>query len=440
MGFILTITYALIGAILCITIIGIPIGLGFFQISKFYLAPFSRSLVSRKDLETVTGEEQSTLTKIFYLIVRILYFPCGCISAFGSLCHIVGCFLSIIGIPCGIAEAKALSSFFNPINKVCVPRAVALEIERIKNEKTLQKYTQKNPNVQPTATQQATQPQIPPTQEVANEATEQQEITPQNETQEVQAETQQVLQVQPTHSVTTSAPNKNNAIIVAAVAGILLVIGLIAGYFTWYVPYATDRDALRTYVVANNVFLRSSKDAGVEYNILSKVPYGSELITYTQEGDWAQVKVNDVEGYVATAYLLEWDDFKQLNDVWGDQEAKEAIATAKCRFALHNYCKRNNLQTGKEGWQLHTLQKDIKPNYVSYPRLKNNYDKFTEFAFILRNNTSGERRLAIYSFDDMTEEPIFVYEEAAPSVGLIKNIKYKNNIYSVKYTDSNSAY
>lgn len=48
------------------------------------------------------------------------------------------------------------------------------------------------------------------------------------------------------------------------------------------IPYAKDRDALRTYVVANNVFLRSSKVAGVEYNIL-QVPYGSELITYSKD-------------------------------------------------------------------------------------------------------------------------------------------------------------
>lgn len=33
-------------------------------------------------------------------------------------------------------------------------------------------------------------------------------------------------------------------------------------------PYAKDRDALRTYVLADNVFLRSSQMAGVEYNIL----------------------------------------------------------------------------------------------------------------------------------------------------------------------------
>lgn len=227
--------------------------------------------------------------------------------------------------------------------------------------------------------------------------------------------------------------------VIGIVLGTLVILGLVAGYFVWYVPYATDRDALRTYVIANNVFLRSGKVAGVEYNVLSKIPYGSELITYSKDEEWAEIKVNGTKGFVASPYLLEWDDFKLLNDVWGSADAKEYIESSKCRLALIDYCKRNHLNTGNEAWQLYTLQKDVKPNNVLFPRLVNGYDKFTEFAFILKNNATQERRFAIYSFDEETEKPIFLYEETAPEDGLIKAVKYKNNEYSVSYTGNKAV-
>lgn len=234
--------------------------------------------------------------------------------------------------------------------------------------------------------------------------------------------------------VTTAKPR--NAKTIGIIVGILVIIGLIAGYFMWYMPYAKDRDALRTYVVANNVFLRSSQMAGVEYNIIQKVPYGSELITYSNGKDWSEVKVNGTTGYVASPYLLAWTDFSLLNGIWGSADTKEYIESSKCRLALLDYCKRNQLSTGSNAWQLHTLQKDVKPNNVLYPRLKNGYDKFTEFAFILKNNSTQERRLALYSFEEETEKPVFLYEEYAPINGQIRNIKFTDwkNEYQVTYT------
>lgn len=232
----------------------------------------------------------------------------------------------------------------------------------------------------------------------------------------------------------TKSTGKNKATIITAILGGLLVAGLIAGYFLWYVPYAKDRDALRTYVIANNLILRSSKVAGVEYNILTQVPYGAELITYSKDDEWAEIKSDGVTGFVASAYLLEWDDFKLLNDVWGNTDAKEYIESTKCRLAILDYCKRNQLQTGSNDWQIYTLQKNVQPNNVSFPRLENGYDKFTEFAFIIKNNSTQERKLAIYSFDVENEAPIFLWDEIAPPNGMIRNITCNEDTYYVIYT------
>lgn len=144
LGFLFSLAYALGGSFFCITIIGIPIGIGWLQFSLFLLSPFSKAMVSREDLDLLTGESQSGGMQAFSTIVRILYFPFGLFAAIGALCTIIGEFISIIGIPCGIVWAKSLSTIFNPINKVCVPRAVAMEIERIKEAGTLEKYISQN--------------------------------------------------------------------------------------------------------------------------------------------------------------------------------------------------------------------------------------------------------------------------------------------------------
>lgn len=132
-GFLFALAYAIIGLIACMTIIGIPIGLGLFQFSQFLLSPFSKAMVTRKDLEMIDGNKQGDAMKAFSFIVRILYFPFGLVAAISAICTIIVEFITIIGIPSGMVWAKSLSTIFNPVNKVCVPKAVADRIEAIKN-------------------------------------------------------------------------------------------------------------------------------------------------------------------------------------------------------------------------------------------------------------------------------------------------------------------
>ena len=222
---------------------------------------------------------------------------------------------------------------------------------------------------------------------------------------------------------------------------LLLVALLVGGYQFWYKDYKRDKDAPRSYVYATNLFLRSSAVADVEYNRINTVPYGAELIIYSNENGWAYVKANGEKGYVSSDYLLGAADFHLLNGVWGNEDAKETVATAKCRLAVLDYLKKNNMQTGNSGWQLYAKQKEMKPNSVLYPRLNDGYDNFTEFAFILKDNQSGNRKLALYSFEE-NEAPVFRYAEDAPGKGDIKSITYNkwNRKYKVSYSDREPTY
>lgn len=514
-GFIQSICYALGGLFWCLTIIGIPLGMGLFQLSLFMLAPFDRGLVSKSDLELLTGEKQDTFMKGWAIIIRILYFPFGLMMAFGTIFIIAAQFVTLIGIPCGLVEAKAFSTIFNPINKKCVPRAVAEEIERRKASNALSKYT-KTQNAQASV-------QVSASATLAAETNTQKQVTSDAVTDEflrkAEAKTDEELKVllqnkddynpqlikaaekvlleritggskpkvtvsetvvtvttsdedrykayQPSASgeeksessvsirkddsfnlvkeewdsetkestqslassatnetATTVAPssNANNTVLFSILGGVALAIIGALTYFLWYVPYATDRDAPRTYVIANNVFLRSSRMAGIEYNILNKIPYGSEVITYSKLGDWAEVKVNGQKGFISSTYLIDSQNFNYLNDIWGDLDTKECIESAKCRLAILDCFKVNHLTSGPRDWQVFTRPLNQKPNTIFYPRLFNKYSKYTDFVFIVKNNTTGARALVCYSFDDVTEKPIFRFSAEAPQTGYIKNI------------------
>lgn len=218
-------------------------------------------------------------------------------------------------------------------------------------------------------------------------------------------------------------PSRNNlTVFISILVGALIAVGGALGYFFWYAPYVKDRDAQRTYVVADNVFLRSSRITGVEYNILGKVPYGTEVITYHKLGEWAEVKVGKQEGVIAAAYLLDPSDFALLNGAWGDNDTKECVESSKCRLAILDYLKNNYLQSGPGAWQLYTRPINQKPNTVFYPRIYDKYSKYTDFVFIIGDHVTGNRVLVCYSFDNATEKPIFRFSAGAPASGFIKNI------------------
>ncbi|MCK4312251.1 MAG: hypothetical protein KAW88_05905 [Candidatus Cloacimonetes bacterium] len=135
-GFLTALFTFLIGGLLFITVIGAPIGLGLMQLSKFFLAPFSRAMIDKKDLIP----DQNKLWKIFSIIIRIVYFPLGLILAIFTIIQIAGLFVSLIGIPVALVLAKSLSTYFNPVNKKCVPRAVSEELEQRKAKSEVDKH------------------------------------------------------------------------------------------------------------------------------------------------------------------------------------------------------------------------------------------------------------------------------------------------------------
>ena len=136
LGFLTALGTFLIGGLFVITVIGAPIGLGLIQLSKFLLTPFSSAMISKKDLNV----DQNKLWQSFSFIVRILYFPFGLLLAIATIFQIAALFITIIGIPVALVLAKSLGTYFNPVNKTCVPKAVQNELEQRRAKEQVAKH------------------------------------------------------------------------------------------------------------------------------------------------------------------------------------------------------------------------------------------------------------------------------------------------------------
>jgi len=124
LGFLNSLFTFIIGGLFLISVVGAPIGLGLIQLSKFLLTPFSSAMIDKSNIQP----NQNPAWKTFGLIIRILYFPIGLVLAAITIFQIALLFLSLVGIPVAIVLAKSLGTFFNPVNKTCVSKAVKDEV------------------------------------------------------------------------------------------------------------------------------------------------------------------------------------------------------------------------------------------------------------------------------------------------------------------------
>ena len=128
LGFLSALNSLIIGLIFIITVVGAPIGFGMIQHSKFLLTPFSKRMISDSKL----NKDKSTLWKIISIIAFIIYLPFGILTSIIVSIQICLFFISIIGIPVAVVLAKSLSTYFNPIGKVCVDAKLADELYKRK--------------------------------------------------------------------------------------------------------------------------------------------------------------------------------------------------------------------------------------------------------------------------------------------------------------------
>ena len=121
-GFLLGLTWALVGAIAFITIVGIPWGRSCFMLANFSFFPFGREVINRKDLTARNDIGTGVLGVIGNIIWFILAgWWLACLHVMSGLL----CILTIIGIPFGIQHFKLAGAALFPVGKTVVDKHVA---------------------------------------------------------------------------------------------------------------------------------------------------------------------------------------------------------------------------------------------------------------------------------------------------------------------------
>ena len=135
LGFIAAVLAFVLGLILSATVILSPVGLGLLEYGKFLLAPCSRNMVRRKDVE---GDYRSETWRIWSTVIWVVYLPFGVLLSVllvvDMALFLVASLLTIVGVPVAVFQAyviaKSLSTALNPVGKKCVHYLVAEEADR----------------------------------------------------------------------------------------------------------------------------------------------------------------------------------------------------------------------------------------------------------------------------------------------------------------------
>ncbi|APF41362.1 YccF domain-containing protein [Neomicrococcus aestuarii] len=110
-GLWLALGYFVAGIICCILIVTIPFGIASFRIGLYALWPFGQTIVDRGPAPAPF----STIGNVLWIIVA------GWWIALGHILTAIPMFVSIIGIPLGIANLKLIPVSLVPLGKVIVP-------------------------------------------------------------------------------------------------------------------------------------------------------------------------------------------------------------------------------------------------------------------------------------------------------------------------------
>ncbi|MBG6216082.1 uncharacterized membrane protein YccF (DUF307 family) [Arthrobacter sp. CAN_A6] len=110
-GIWLALGYFAAGILCCLLIVTIPFGIASFRIGAYALWPFGRSVVDRGGKTYLF----STLGNVIWVLVA------GIWIAIGHVVTAIPMFVSIIGIPLGIANLKLIPVSLMPLGKEIVP-------------------------------------------------------------------------------------------------------------------------------------------------------------------------------------------------------------------------------------------------------------------------------------------------------------------------------
>jgi uncharacterized membrane protein YccF (DUF307 family) len=121
----------ILAGIFAITIIGLPIARACLEFAKLAAFPFGKAVI--RDTELYGKNNVSGASKVVSVILNIIWFPIGLIMALAYFALAVSCFVTIIGIPFGIAYVRLGKFIFLPMGARVVSKEDAMRISQNKS-------------------------------------------------------------------------------------------------------------------------------------------------------------------------------------------------------------------------------------------------------------------------------------------------------------------
>lgn len=109
-GFWLAVGYVVAGIVCCVLVVTIPFGIASFRIAGYVLWPFGRTVVDKP-----SAGAWSAIGNVVWLVVAGLWL------AVGHILTAIPLFVSVIGIPMGVANLKLVPVSLMPLGKMIVP-------------------------------------------------------------------------------------------------------------------------------------------------------------------------------------------------------------------------------------------------------------------------------------------------------------------------------
>ncbi|MFK7946040.1 MAG: hypothetical protein AB8G11_00505 [Saprospiraceae bacterium] len=206
--------------------------------------------------------------------------------------------------------------------------------------------------------------------------------------------------------------------------GILIVVGVVVLAIICYFAFIKNAIEVDKRILLTNVFLRMYPDAESAKMNEESYKVGTAMEVLEESGEWLKLKAPDKkEGYMKAEYMINKIEYSFIEGIFGNQEAKDILESARHKIALMNLFRSYNWKgdISKE------LEKDFyedeeTPNRGVYQIYSsddaNEFNTATtsdltprkkkEMACIIQG--SGNDYLVIYSFSD-DNIPILLHQE-----------------------------
>ena len=185
-----------------------------------------------------------------------------------------------------------------------------------------------------------------------------------------------------------------------------------------------------TYYTITDTHLTRDTNA---WSLISSPRYGTKLIKIGDGSDgYTKVIYGKLSGYVLNRYILNEDDFRLFESIFGSNEALKAIPYADFRRALFDYYKSHNM----EGWHFVLHNGRNRPDEVLFKCI---FPKFSEYkhydmAIILEKSDSKERKILIFQGKDNGDIQ-FVFEDSTyPALYYISDVSAHKNVLQIVYS------